>query len=154
MAHKQPFGIIDALLIVGIIFLTGFLFWTIWNPGQEMAKADNYKWEARARMSMLRIAENQYFATKATYTSNMDSLLEFCSDSIPATRQDSIFTKLYLTQFHFDSLRKSPRNQLPFTLAVVDTMELPRYQITDPDGFGYVSSLTDPDEHNKGSWEQ
>jgi hypothetical protein len=31
---------------------------------------------------------------------------------------------------------------------------MPRYSITDPDGYGYVSSLTDPDEHNKASWEQ
>ena len=44
--------------------------------------------------------------------------------------------------------------RLPYEIAINDTSAIKRYQITDPDGFGYISSLINPDEHNKASWEQ
>jgi hypothetical protein len=154
MAHKQPYGIVDVLLIIVIVGLTFGLWYVIWSPGRQLAREENLKWESRSRMSALRTAEIEYFSMKKTYTADVDSLLMFMQDSLPKSRVDSLFTKLYLTKFSFDSLRHSPKTMQPFLIAIDDTSAVPRYSITDPDGFGYISSLTDPDEHNKASWEQ
>jgi hypothetical protein len=156
MARKQPFGIVDGILIVVILGLTYVLFRVINDPGQQLAYEENMKWESRARMSALRTAQLEYYDMKKTYSADMDSLLMFVQDSLPATRVDSLFTdtRLYLTAFAFDSIRATPKSGTPYILAVDDTSEVHRYYIEDPDGFGYVSSLTDPDEHNKASWEQ
>ncbi len=153
MAHKQPFGIVDVLLIVVIIGLTFGLWYVIWSPGRQLAREDDMKWESRARMSALRSAEIEYFNAKAKYTSNVDSLLLFAKD-LPGNRIDSLFARLYISGFSFDSLRHSPKSLQPYTIAVDDTSAVPRYSITDPDGYGYIGSLSDPDEHNKASWEQ
>ncbi len=156
MANKKPFGIVDAILVVVILGLTYVLFRVINDPGQQLAYEENMKWESRARMSALRTAENEYYGMKQTYTSNIDSLIMFVKDSVDASRVDSLFTntKLYLTKFSFDSIRTTPKSGSPFVIAVDDTSEVHRYRIEDPDGFGYIGSLTDPDEHNKASWEQ
>jgi hypothetical protein len=154
MAHKQPYGIVDVLLIVVIIGLTFGLWYVIWSPGRQLAREEDLKWESRSRMSALRTAEIEYFNSRMKYTSDVDSLLMFVQDSLPKNRVDSLFTKLYLTRFSFDSLLHSPKTLQPFIIAVDDTSTVPRYSITDPDGFGYISSLSNPDEHNKASWEQ
>ncbi|MBE0645293.1 MAG: hypothetical protein IH600_14510 [Bacteroidetes bacterium] len=154
MAHKQPFGIVDVLLIVVIVGLTFGLWYVIWSPGRELARQEDLKWESRARMSALRTAQNEYYSSQKRYTANVDSLLMFVQDSLPKNRIDSLFTKLYLTGFSFDSLRHAPKSLQPYIVAVNDTSAVPRYSITDPDGYGYISSLSNPDEHNKASWEQ
>jgi hypothetical protein len=154
MAHKQPFGTVDVLLIVVIVGLTFGLWYVIWSPGRELARQEDLKWESRSRMSALRTAENEYYSAKMKYTADIDSLLMFVQDSLSQTRVDSLFSKLYLTAFNFDSLRYAPKSRQPYLLVVDDTSAVPRYSITDPDGFGYISSLTNPDEHNKASWEQ
>ncbi len=154
MPSRQPFTYIDALLTAAILGLTVLLVYVIWEPGQILARMENYKWESRSRMTSLRTAENQFFKSKGRYTTDMDSLLQFVQDSIPAARRDSLFTNLYLTAFHLDSIRRSPMGWLPFILSVNDTSTVPRYLIECPDGFGSISSLTNPDEHNKASWEQ
>ncbi len=154
MAHKQPFGIVDILLIVVIVGLTFGLWYVIWSPGRELARQEDMKWESRSRMSALRTAENEFFSAKMRYTADIDSLLTFVQDSIPQNRIDSLFTKLYMSGFSFDSLRFAPKSRQPYLLAVDDTSAVSRYSITDPDGFGYIGSLTNPDEHNKASWEQ
>lgn len=154
MAHKQPFGIVDILLVIVIVGLSAGLWYVIWSPGQKLAREEDMKWESRSRMAALRTAQIEYFSAKQTYTANLDSLLMFVQDSVPQHRRDSLFTKLYLTSFSFDSLRHTPKSLQPFVLAVDDTSAVPRYSITDPDGYGYISSLSNPDEHNKASWEQ
>jgi len=154
MAQKQPFGIIDVILIVIILALTSVLWYVIWSPGQQLAYQENMKWESRARMSALRTAQIEYFNATQHYSSDVDSLIMFVRDSLPQPRIDSIFVRLYIGPFHFDSLQHSPMTLLPYQIIVDDTSTVPRYQITDPDGFGYISSLTNPDEHNKASWEQ
>ena len=154
MAHKQPFGIVDVVLILVILGLTAGLWYVIWSPGRQLAREDDLKWESRSRMNALRTAQIEYFAAKGKYTANVDSLLMFVQDSIPAQRSDSLFTKLYMTAFSFNSLRHAPKSITPYTIAVDDTSAVPRYSITDPDGFGYIGSLSNPDEHNKASWEQ
>lgn len=154
MAHKQPFGIVDIVLIIGILALTAGLVMTIYLPGQKMAEEENFKWQARNRMSLLRTAENQYFSVNRRYARDIDSLISFVRDSIPAGLRDSLFNKSANESFTYESMRISPKSGKPFILAVCDTAAIPRYQITDPDGFGYVSSLSNPDEHNKASWEQ
>ncbi|MBN1448893.1 MAG: hypothetical protein JXA28_13260 [Bacteroidetes bacterium] len=156
MAHKQPFGIVDVILIVVILGLTYVLFRVINDPGQKLAFEEDMKWESRARMSALRAAQVEYFSIMRSYTADIDSLFIVLQDSMPQNRFDSLFTmsSLYLTPFNFDSVRHAPKSQQPYEIAVDDTSEVPRYRISDPDGFGYVSSLTDPDEHNKASWEQ
>jgi hypothetical protein len=154
MAHKQPFGIVDVLLIVVIIGLAFGLWWVIWSPGRQLAREEDMKWESRSRMSALRTAQIEYFGAKKTYAADLDSLLMFVQDSLPRQRVDSLFTKLYLTKFSFDSLMHAPKSLQPYVIAVDDTSTVPRYSITDPDGYGYIGSLTNPDEHNKASWEQ
>ncbi|MFA6233088.1 MAG: hypothetical protein WC824_02715 [Bacteroidota bacterium] len=154
MAHKQPFGIVDVLLSIVIVGLSIGLWYLIWSPGRQLAREDDMKWEARSRMSALRTAEIEYFSAKMKYTSNVDSLILFVQDSVPKARVDSLFKKLYLTGFSFDSLRHSPKSMQPFVIAVDDTSAVPRYSITDPSGYGYIGSLSNPDEHNKASWEQ
>ncbi|MDT8324699.1 MAG: hypothetical protein RRA94_11335 [Bacteroidota bacterium] len=156
MAHKQPFGIVDAVLVVVILGLTYVLFRVINDPGQQLAYEEDMKWESRARMSALRTAQLEYYGIKNTYTENIDSLLTVVQDSLSPSRVDSLFTdtRLYLTPFSFDSIRTTPKSGTPYIIAVDDTSAVHRYRIEDPDGFGYVSSLTDPDEHNKASWEQ
>jgi len=154
MASKQPMSIIDGLLIVCILGLITLLVYVIWEPGQMMAQHENMKWESRARMSALRTAEIQYFNSQGRYTADLDSLISFSQNSLSKTTQDSLYTKLYIGPFSFDSLRFSPLNHLPYQISVNDTSQVRRYQITCPDGFGSVSSLTNPDEHNKASWEQ
>ena len=154
MAHKQPFGIVDVVLIIVIVGLSFGLWYVIWSPGRQLAREDDLKWESRSRMAMLRNAQIEYFSVKQKYTANVDSLLMFVQDSLPQQRIDSLFTKLYLTKFSFDSLRHSPKTLQPYAIVVDDTSAVPRYSITDPDGFGYIGSLTNPDEHNKASWEQ
>lgn len=154
MAHKQPFGIVDVLLIIVIVGLSIGLWYVIWSPGRQLAREEDLKWESRSRMTALRTAQVEYYSAKQTYSANIDSLLMFVQDSLSEQRIDSLFTKLYLTSFSFDSLRHAPKSLLPYAMAVDDTSAMPRYTIIDPDGYGYVSSLTDPDEHNKASWEQ
>lgn len=156
MAHKQPVGIVDVILIVVILGLTYVLFRVINDPGERLAYEEDMKWESRARMSALRTAQVEYFNYKRTYTGNFDSLFTVLRDSMPQDRFDSLFTEseLYLTEFSFDSVRHAPKSLKPYDIAVDDTSEVPRYRIDDPDGFGYISSLSDPDEHNKASWEQ
>ena len=154
MAHKQPFGIVDVLLIVVIIGLAFGLWWVIWSPGRQLAREEDMKWESRSRMSALRTAQIEYFGVRKTYAADLDSLLMFVRDSVPQQRVDSLFTKLYLTKFSFDSLLHAPKSLQPYVIAIDDTSTVPRYIITDPDGYGYIGSLTNPDEHNKASWEQ
>lgn len=156
MAHKQPYGIVDAILIVVILGLTYVLFRVIYDPGQTLAYEENMKWESRSRMSALRTAQIEYYSMKKTYMADVDSLLMFVQDSIPAGRVDSLFSnaKLHLGAFSFDSIRHTPKSLQPYLIAVDDTSEVHRYRIEDPDGYGYISSITDPDEHNKASWEQ
>ena len=154
MAHKQPFGIIDVVLVFVIVSLSVTLWWVIWSPGQELARKEDLKWESRARMSALRSAQIEYYSAKQRYTKDIDSLLGFVQNDLSSSRRDSIFTRLYNTSFSFDSLRHSPMKLLPYEIAVDDTSAIHRYQITDPDGFGYISSILNPDEHNKASWEQ
>ncbi|GEM_PF-571056 len=156
MAHKQPIGIVDIILIVVILGLTYVLFRVINDPGQRLAWEEDMKWESRARMSALRTAQVEYFNYKRTYTPNVDSLFTVLRDSMPQDRFDSLFTEsqLYLTDFSIDSVRHAPKSLTPYDIAVDDTSAVPRYRIEDPDGFGYISSLSDPDEHNKASWEQ
>lgn len=156
MAHKQPFGIVDAVLIVVIIGLAYVLFRVINDPGQQLAYEENMKWESRSRLSALRTAEVEYYNVRRTYTADIDSLIIFLQDSLPSERVDSLFTnaKLYLTAFSFDSIRHTPKSLQAYQIAIDDTSDVHRYIITDPDGYGYISSLTDPDEHNKASWEQ
>lgn len=154
MATNQPFNIIDAVLILAIAGLTVLLIYVIWEPGQAMAKAENYKWESRSRMSAIRVAEQQYYNKKQTYSADIDSLIIFVNDSIPQVYHDSLFSALYLSSFHPDSMRFAPMSRNPYKLAVDDTTSIPRWLVTCPDGFGYISSLSDPDQHNKASWEQ
>lgn len=154
MAHKQPFGIVDVVLILVIVGLTAGLWYVIWSPGRQLAREDDLKWESRARMTALRTAQIEYFSAKGKYMTDVDSLLMFVRDSLPQQRIDSLFTKLYMTGFSFDSLRHAPKSLAPYAIAVDDTSAVPRYSISDPDGFGSIGSLSNPDEHNKASWEQ
>lgn len=155
MARKQPFGIVDVLLIVVIIGLTISLWYVIWSPGRQLAFEEDMKWESRARMSALRTAQIEYYHEKETYASDMDTLIHFVRDSLSQQRIDSVFTKqLYLTAFSFDSIRHTPKSLRPYVLAVDDTSALHRYSIVDPDGYGTVSSLLNADDHNRASWEQ
>ncbi len=154
MAHRQPFGIVDIVLILIIVSLTAALWYVIWSPGQQLAFKEDMKWESRARMSALRSAQIEYYSGKQRYAKDIDSLLLYVQNEISETRRDSIFTRLYITSFSFDSLRHSPMKLIPYEIVVDDTSAVPRYQITDPDGFGYISSIINPDEHNKASWEQ
>lgn len=154
MAHKQPFGIMDVVLIIVIVGLSFGLWYVIWSPGRQLAREEDMKWESRSRMAALRTAQIEYFNIRKTYTADVDSLLMFVQDSIPQQRVDSLFSKLYLTAFSFDSIRHSPKTLQPYQIAVDDTSSVPRYSITDPDGYGYIGSLSNPDEHNKASWEQ
>jgi hypothetical protein len=154
MAHKQPFGIVDIVLIVVIVGLTAALWWVIWSPGQELRYMDDMKWESRSRMSALRSAEIEFFNAKQRYTDNLDTLMHFIQNEVSQGRRDSLFTRLYISAFSFDSLRQSPLKRLPYEIAVDDTSAIKRYQIMDPDGFGSISSISNPDEHNKASWEQ
>jgi hypothetical protein len=156
MAHKQPFGIVDAVLVVVILGLTYVLFRVINDPGQQLAQEENMKWESRSRMAALRTAQIEYYGAKQRYMADIDSLLSFVQDSLPAARVDSLFTgsKLYMGAFSFDSIRVAPKSHAPYLISVDDTSQVRRYRIEDPDGYGYISSLTDPDEHNRASWEQ
>ncbi len=154
MSKGQPFSWIDALLILGIVGLTFGLWYVIWSPGQEMARQTNMKWESRARMAALRTAQINFYNSKGHYTRDVDSLVTFVANDMSDATRDSLFTKLYLTAFYPDSLRFSPLGHQVYKVEVVDTSAIPRYMITCPDGFGYISSLTNPDEHNKASWEQ
>lgn len=154
MSKGQPFSWIDALLIIGIIGLTFGLWYVIWSPGQEMTRQMNMKWESRARMSSLRTAQINFYNAKGHYTRDVDSLILFVQNDMSEGTRDSLFTKLYMTAFSADSLRFSPLGHVPYKVEVVDTAAIARYMITCPDGFGYISSLTNPDEHNKASWEQ
>lgn len=154
MASKQPFNIIDVVLIVGIVGLSFLLVYIIWEPGRMLAQMEDFKWESRARMNAIRIAEQQYYGRYETYTANMDSLVYFVQQEMTAAQRDSLFPKLYLYAFNADSMRFAPMSRATYELAIDDTTSIPRWMVTDPDGFGYISSLTNPDEHNKASWEQ
>ncbi|NOY05081.1 MAG: hypothetical protein GXO82_00355 [Chlorobi bacterium] len=155
MPQKQPFGIVDFVLIVVIIALTGLLVYIIYKPSAELARQENLKWESRARMTHLRTAELQYYHRNKDYLADIDSILIFIRDSLSAEQRDSLFPRLYTGPFVIDSLRHSPRSLQPYIIMVDDTSsKVPRYRIEDPDGYGYISSLEDPTEHNKASWEQ
>ena len=75
-------------------------------------------------------------------------------DSIPKAVTDSVFTDFYQSPFGWDSLKRAPLSLQPYEIQIDDTSKVARYVITDPDGFGYIGSLTDPDQHNRASWEQ
>lgn len=109
------------------------------------------RWESRLRMKMLRHAQHEYRTATGRYCDGLDSLLAFSRRAGIAYGAGAAYLPLYDGRVHPDSLRATPRSgRLYIVLASPDGA---RYQIRDPDGFGYISSWTAEDEFDRASWE-
>jgi hypothetical protein len=109
------------------------------------------RWESRVRMKMLRHAQQEYRTATGRYCDGVDSLLAFSYRARIVYGSGAAYLPLYEGRVHPDSLRVTPRSGRPYL--VLASPDGARYQIRDPDGFGYVSSWTVEDEFDRASWE-
>jgi hypothetical protein len=109
------------------------------------------RWESRLRMKMLRHAQHVYRGKRGRWCDGVDSLLAFSRAAAVPFGNGNRYLPLYDAELPLDSLRATPRSGRPYI--VLASPDGARYQIRDPDGFGYISSWTAEDEFDRASWE-
>lgn len=151
--RPRPKGSIVLKII--IVVLVGVLIWVIYEPYAYMEEEAGYKRESRLRMANIRQAQLLYMDGHRRYTGDLDSLIGFIKgDSTIAAQMDSIFKPLSIGSFSPESLEYSPKSHRPYKLAVDDSSTVKKYLLEDPDGYGFIGSLTDDQKVNKASWEE
>lgn len=134
-----------------ILVLAYFLYRSITEPYDRIERQQRITEQTRERMSNIRTALIDYERDSTSYPDSLNILVQHIqSDSILATRQDSVFGGA----LNLDSLLFSPRSGNPFQYTVSDTGRVETYLLKDPDTDDQIGTLSgDPTETNVASWE-
>jgi len=134
-----------------ILVLAYFLYRSITEPYDRIERQQRITEQTRERMSNIRTALIDYERDSTSYPDSLNILVQHIqSDSILATRQDSVFGG----PLNLDSLLFSPRSGNPFQYTVSDTGRVETYLLKDPDTDDQIGTLSgDPTETNVASWE-
>lgn len=134
-----------------ILVLAYFLYRSITEPYERIERQQRITEQTRERMSNIRTALIDYERDSTSYPDSLNILVQHIqSDSILATRQDSVFGG----PLNLDSLLFSPRSGKPFQYTVSDTGRVETYLLKDPDTDDQIGTLSgDPTETNVASWE-
>jgi hypothetical protein len=134
-----------------ILVLAFFLYRSITEPYDRIERQQRITEQTRERMSKIRTALIDYERDSTAYPDSLQVLRQHIeSDSILATRQDSVFGG----PVNLDSLFFSPRTGKPFQYTVSDTGRVETYLLEDPDTQDQIGTLSgDPTETNVASWE-
>jgi type II secretory pathway pseudopilin PulG len=134
-----------------ILVLAYFLYRSITEPYERIERQQRITEQTRERMSNIRTALIDYERDSTSYPDSLNILVQHIqSDSILATRQDSVFGG----PLNLDSLLFSPRSGNPFQYTVSDTGRVETYLLEDPDTDDQIGTLSgDPTETNVASWE-
>jgi type II secretory pathway pseudopilin PulG len=134
-----------------ILVLAYFLYRSITEPYERIERQQRITEQTRERMSNIRTALIDYERDSTSYPDSLNILVQHIqSDSILATRQDSVFGG----PLNLDSLLFSPRSGNPFQYTVSDTGRVETYLLKDPDTDDQIGTLSgDPTETNVASWE-
>jgi type II secretory pathway pseudopilin PulG len=134
-----------------ILVLAYFLYRSITEPYERIERQQRTTEQTRERMSNIRTALIDYERDSTSYPDSLNILVQHIqSDSILATRQDSVFGG----PLNLDSLLFSPRSGKPFQYTVSDTGRVETYLLKDPDTDDQIGTLSgDPTQTNVASWE-
>lgn len=136
-----------------IVVLLGILLYVLYQPYQIREEEEAFRRESRARMINIRQGQLLHIGANSRYAESLDSLVAFIR-----TRPDSLvaayFQPLTMSAFVPESLLHTPKTWRPYQLTAVDTTIIKKYFVDDPDGYGFIGSLTDDQRVNKASWEQ
>jgi len=136
---------IQVVLVVVILGLSYFLYYSITEPYDRIERQQELTERTRARMTNIRTALVDYERDSTSFPDSLDILLNHIrEDSILSNAQDSIFGG----SLNLDSLLYSPRTGNRFQYAVSDTGQVETYLLQDPDTDDEIGTLSgDP------SWE-
>jgi hypothetical protein len=184
MTKPEPWYV-HAGLYLAIAVLTIILVKVaILDPQEAVVEDKYYRAESRLRMQNLKEAEILWSKKHGSFTANLDSLINFIKndpmvDSV-MNSYDSLsrkpanpFVSLSHGEFNPDSLKRTPKSQREYVLAIdttttVDTVVSAKnkivridssvvigslYYIEDPDGYGTVGSKDNLALKNTASWE-
>lgn len=143
---------VEIVLGIVIVVLAYFLYRTIREPAEMMARQEQLTQQTRDRMTDIRTAMIRYEADSSRFPSTLDSLVMYVKqDSFIQANQDSLFGE----GFNPDSLPYSPRTGNEFILETQDTADVATYYLQDPDREAdYVGTQSaDITELNAASWE-
>lgn len=142
---------IQVLLVVAILGLAYFLYYSITEPYERVERQQQRIETTRARMDNVRTALIDYERDSTSFPDSLDVLKTHIQrDSVLSTQQDSIFGG----PLNLDSLFYSGRSGERFQYAVSDTGRVETYLLEDPASDDKVGTLTgDPTMTNSASWE-
>jgi hypothetical protein len=142
---------IQVVLVLVILGLTYFLYYSITEPYDRIERQQQITEETRTRMGHIRTALIDYERDSTAYPDSLTGLLgHIRSDSLLANAQDSVFGG----PLDLDSLFYSPRSGKRFKYAVSDTGRVETYLLEDPDTEDKIGTLSgDPTQTNAASWE-
>ena len=142
---------IQAVLVVAILGLSYYLYYSITEPYDRIERQQQITEETRTRMSNIRTALIDYERDSTNFPDSLDLLLNHIrGDSMLSNAQDSIFGGAV----NIDSLFYSPRTGNRFQYAVSDTGRVETYLLEDPDTDDAIGTLSgDPTATNTASWE-
>lgn len=142
---------IQAVLVVVILGLAYFLYYSITEPYERIERQQQITEQTRARMSNIRTALIDYERDSTNFPDSLDLLVNHLrQDSLLSNAQDSLFGG----PINPDSLLFSPRTGERFQYAVSDTGQVETYLLEDPDTDDHIGTLSgDPTQTNSASWE-
>ncbi len=140
--------VVLGILIIGLAY---FLYYSITEPYNEIARQEQMIEDTRTRMANIRTALVDYERDSTSFPDSLDVLLKHIqNDSILSTQQDSVFD----APFDLDSLFYSARSGERFRYTVSDTGEVETYLLEDPASDDQIGTLTgDPTQINAATWE-
>ena len=150
-------NIITIVLAVVIVFLAWFLYRSIVDPYQEVIEEREMVERERHRMELVRDVLVQYRTRRGNFPpteGGLDSLITFLrTDSLMATRGDSLFAFMPPSTYNPDSLIYSPRpphNRFEYTLN--DTIRPVLYLLVNPGTNDRIGDLERTTMLNAPNW--
>ena len=143
---------IEIVLGIIIIVLSWYLYRTIREPAELMARRQQMTEWTRGRMEDIRAAMIQYEREHGRFPTTLDSLVMYVKqDSFIQANTDSLFGE----RFKPDSLPFSPRTGERFIFQVNDTADVETYYVQDPNREqDYIGTQSgDVTDLNAASWD-
>lgn len=142
---------IQVVLVIAIIGLAYFLYYSITEPYERIERRQAKVEQTRERMENIRTTLVDYERDSTTFPDSLEVLpTHIQEDSILSTHQDSVFGG----PLNLDSLFFSARSGERFKYAVSDTGRVETYLLEDPASDDKIGTLSgDPTKTNAASWE-
>ncbi len=151
--YNQAQGSIVLKLV--IVLLVGVLLWVLYEPYQIREREDRYRRESRLRMLNIRSAQLKHIELRGGYSGSISELVEFIKAGLATdTIKVAMFKPLTDGAFVPESLLYSPKTWKPWELSIVDTTTIKKWYVEDPNGYGFIGTLSDDMKVNKASWEE